>query len=507
MSDNLEDTRPRGVDLRGYTPPRNEVPAPPRFLLWGIIAIFLLGIVGSVAGVVIFRNVLQPAHQERVMGILPFMEAFMPPRPAAGETLPTPEVTVDEDISPEDLITGILPDDEEDAENAAGTPTLTPTSTPAPPTPTATTEPISTPTPEATATEVSAIQPTEVIVSNGDTNGSETTAGSAEANPVSSVPRARNARMFGFSHAQQTWNNCGPANITMALSYYGWQNDQTYAAQFLKPGGREDKNVSPSEMVTFVNENTDVRALTRMGGTLDLLRDFIASDIPVIIETGYTPEGYDWMGHYQTVVGYDDNNQIFWLYDSFLGSGENGEGIAENYDYLDEHWRHFNRQFIVIYEPQREEMVRRILGDYADPIKAAEISLELATEEATANPNNAFAWHNMGIALTALENYERAALAFDRARRNEPGIPWRMPWYEFSMYRAYYEDGRYSEILTLVDSNLLNGANWVEETYYWQGRALSALGRTNEAGTAFRRAIGRNPSYEAAQEALEQLNL
>ncbi|MCU0476303.1 MAG: C39 family peptidase, partial [Anaerolineae bacterium] len=79
-------------------------------------------------------------------------------------------------------------------------------------------------------------------------------------------------RMTGFVYQKQTWNNCGPSNITMALSYYGWRQDQAFAAQFLKPGGREDKNVSPSEMVAFVNEQSAVRALYRIGGTVELIK-------------------------------------------------------------------------------------------------------------------------------------------------------------------------------------------------------------------------------------------
>src|SRR5690554_1170334 len=86
------------------------------------------------------------------------------------------------------------------------------------------------------------------------------------------------ARLDGIRHVYQDWNNCGPANLTMALSYFGWTNGQAAAQQFLKPN-IEDKNVTPSEMAQYVNEHTDlgVRAIWRYGGTVTLLKRFIAA--------------------------------------------------------------------------------------------------------------------------------------------------------------------------------------------------------------------------------------
>ncbi len=496
MTSNLEDTQPRTpLKINDY---RSEVPPPPRFLLWGVLLLFALAIVGFMGGVIVFRSVLEPAQQQRVMDALPFMEGFLPPRPAAGDVLPTPASSIDTEMSPDELLAGMdLPGGNTNDASAinpqpTATPTIQPTQT-ALPTETAL-PPTLTPVP-LTPTPTEAARPPdpspEAVLNT--------------ANTQNTVTRS-SARLSGFRHQRQTWNNCGPANITMALSFYGWQNDQDYADDFLKPGGREDKNVSPSEMAAFVNEQSSIRALTRMGGTLDMLKDFIANDIPVVIETGYSPEAYDWLGHYQTVLGYDDNSGVMWLYDSFLGAGENGEGISETYAYFDEHWRHFNRQFIVVYEPSREDLVRRILGDgHSDPLKAAEHALSVASDEATENPADPYAWFNIGSALVALGDYERAASAFDRAMSNE--LPWRFLWYQFGPYEAYYQTGRYSEVLSLVAANLSNGGEYVEETYYWQGRALAAQNDVNAAGVAFRTALRRNPRFQAAEDALNTLGL
>jgi tetratricopeptide (TPR) repeat protein len=458
------------------------VAPPPRLLLWIVVGIFILGITGAVTGVVIFRNVLTPGQQERVLGIAPFMELFMPPRPAAGDTLPTPNP--DEDtggISPADLLAGPALNIEKTTEVAPEVETtLFPTPTPMP------TVVVETMISTATSAPTEAALPTQ--------------------EPVTVVERVYPvaARLYGFRHVKQTWNNCGPANITMALSYFGWQEGQEVAAAYLKPD-KEDKNVNPWEMVAFVDEQTGVRAISRIGGTVDLIKQFLASDFPVVIETGYMPEGYDWLGHYQTIVGYDDSLQVFYLYDSFLGAGENSEGIAESYTMLDENWQDFNRTFIVLYQQSDENTVRDILGAWADPQGAAEQAVEAARAEAQRNPQDGFAWYNIGSSYVRLGQYAEAAAAYDQARR--VGVPWRITLYTFGPFEAYFEDGRYDDVMALVNANLNNGGEYVEETYYWKGRVLAAQGSTAEAASAFRQALQHNPGYTDAQTALDALNL
>lgn len=467
-----------------------DIPAPPRFLLWGAIGLLLLAIIGVFAGLYIFRNVLTTGQQYRIVTLVPFMEALMPARSTPeGGIIPTAEPQANPSLSALDLLNMPLV-------NPTETPVITEEAvsetTPAALAPTVT------PTPEPTAapTETPLPTPTELV--------SETNAQPANTTLASSPAFPPVARLYGFRHEQQTWNNCGPANITMALSYYGWKDDQAVAATYLKPGGREDKNVSPWEMVAFVNEKTGVRALSRIGGDLDLLKTLIANEFPVIIETGYMPEGYDWIGHYQTIVGYDDLQRLFYIYDSFLGSGENGEGISESYDKIDRGWQAFNRTFIVLYERSREAEVAALLGTRADVTQAAEHALIVAQQEARAAPHNAFTWFNMGTSLARLNRFEEAAIAFDKARQAE--LPFRMLWYQFDMFESYLMVGRYNDVLSLADVNITNGASDVEETYYWMGQAYLKKGQTQQAADAFRLALRRNPRYEEARAALAALS-
>lgn len=500
---NLDDTQPNPIIYP--PPPQNDIPAPPRFLLLGVLGLFVLGIVGTIAGVYVFRDVLPPSQQQRVINNLPFMEALLP----RGEALPTaPPVDAQalDSLLNAPLNTGGTPTVEAPAVVVETTPEVTSETVSAETTPEVTEEAVTEPE-EVVAVAPTDIPPTQTPLPTltptvapttppvSQQSAVENTAGTISSRPVSHING-------GIRWEQQDWNNCGPANITMALSYYGWTRDQSYAQRYLKPED-EDKNVSPDEMVAFVNDETDLNAIYRFGGDLDVLRDLIANGFPVIVETGYWPEGNDWLGHYQTVAGYDDSQRTFFVYDSFIGATTADGIIVEDYQEFDRNWQNFNRVFIVLYEPSREAFVMDLLGTRADPVQAAQHAFEVAQTEARANPNNTFAFFNMGISLSRLGRYDEAALAFDRA--NQLNFPYRMLWYQFDLFETYFNVGRLDDVMAYVNSNLSNGGQWVEETYYWQGRVLEAEGSTAQAVSAFRTALQRNNNFEDARQALDRL--
>jgi len=78
-------------------------------------------------------------------------------------------------------------------------------------------------------------------------------------------------------------------------------------------------------------------------------------------------------------------------------------------------------------------------------------------------------------------------------------------WYQFGAFEAYYQLGRFDDVLSLVKVNL-NNAEEIEETYYWQGLVLQAQGKPGQAASSFRRALAYNPNYDEARAALAQLN-
>ncbi len=306
-------------------------------------------------------------------------------------------------------------------------------------------------------------------------------------------------------HEYQGWNNCGPTTMTMGLSYFGYEADQYPAAQFMKPH-REDKNVHPWEMVAYVNEvvavTNNVRALYRPAGDFQLLKELLSSDFPVIIEKGYEPEGYDWMGHYVLLIGYDDTEEIFYTYDSFSGHG-NFQGLREPYQKVENYWWHFNNMFIVLYPPEREEELMGILGERADLEAAYTLAGQIAQQRAQSNPNDAWAWFNLGDALTMLGQYQTATAMFRQAFNL--GLPWRTLWYRHTPFEAFYQSGDFATVLRLVDANLAN-TTYVEEWHYYRGLVAASRGDVEAARRYFNTAIGYNSNYQEAIDALNALN-
>jgi tetratricopeptide (TPR) repeat protein len=307
------------------------------------------------------------------------------------------------------------------------------------------------------------------------------------------------AQLNGLRHNYQTWNNCGGANLTMALSYFGWGYDQDVARAWLKPN-MEDKNVSPGQMAAFVNQQTDlpnIRAIWRYGGDLNLIKRAVAAGFPVIVEAGFDVDNLGWMGHYETVVAYDDASQTIWVYDSYLGPSQ-----AHTYTDFDIWWRHFNRAFILLFPLDREAEARAVLGAYVDPNAATQIALDAARREATASPSDAWAWFNMGTSFVKLGNYYDAATAFDQAFRL--GLPYRLMWYMFGPYEAYYNIGRYDDVLTLA-ANTEATTVYVEETNYWRGMVYAARGQYDLALNELNNALAFNRHFEEAQIAKTQI--
>ncbi len=301
----------------------------------------------------------------------------------------------------------------------------------------------------------------------------------------------------------QGWNNCGPATITNALSYYGYQNNQTRAANWLKPN-YEDKNVSPWQMAEFVNTQVgeiDVYAMVRHGGTLDTLKRLISNNFPVIIEKGYDPEPdrLGWMGHYLLLVGYDDARGVFITHDSYIGAN-----TQYTYEYIETYWQHFNYLYMPIYSASRENDLKTVLGDNFDERTNIINALQIARAEATSDPTDKFAWFNMGTNFTFLEMYNEASISYDEARKYN--LPYRMLWYQFGIFEAYYNVGRYDDMITFAQANLNDGGGqYVEETYYYAGLARWGKGEKERAINNLDAALQFNPNFAPALEAKAML--
>ncbi len=315
-------------------------------------------------------------------------------------------------------------------------------------------------------------------------------------------------QLQGIRHEYQKWNNCGPANLSMALSFWDWDGDQRPVADFTKPNPR-DKNVMPYELAAYVEEQTEFDVLVRVGGDLQLLKGLIAAGFPVIVEKGFEGAGFeDWMGHYEVVSGYDDSTGKFTVQDSYIMAD-----LPLDYEEMDRYWRHFNYTYLVIYPPDREAELLDILGPAADEEANYRAAAQRASDEifsSTGRPRF-FAWFNRGTNLAALQDYAGAAAAYDEAFALYASLdpderPWRLFWYQTGPYRAYFYAGRYGDVIRLATQTLSNMSEPVlEESYFWRGLARQAVGDVEGAIQDWRQAVAYHPDWQPALSQLQQV--
>jgi tetratricopeptide (TPR) repeat protein len=415
--------------------------------LVGLGLIFLLGTVAFAVPSVRDRVILLPRYVESTL-------SRYQPTPVA----PTPPPETGTDLA------ALL------ATRPAPTPTLIPTFTPLPTIPAAT---VVAETAVATPTATSSPAPT-----------------AAPTIPV--TPPAGQVTLAGFTHDWQTWNNCGPTTISMQLSYFGLDADQAEAAQFLKPNA-DDKNVGPEELAGYARQQ-GFAVIVGVGGNLELLQHLLSNGFPVIVETWLDPVDRGGLGHYRLFSGYDAEGGYFLAQDSLRGP-DIQVPMAE----FDDLWRVFNRTYVLVYRPEQEAQVLAILGPAGEEETMLANALRTAQAEAEARPEDAYAWFNLGSSYVALGEMEQAAVAFDQARRI--GLPFRMLWYQFGIFEAYLQAGRYQEVIDLTTATL-GGTGGLEELYYYRGQARQATGDAEAAIADFQAALDYNPLFTPAAAAL-----
>lgn len=299
--------------------------------------------------------------------------------------------------------------------------------------------------------------------------------------------------LTGFRHTFQTWNNCGPANLIMALSYYGWQGTQAQAAASLKPDP-EDRNVNPDEMVAFARSQ-GFASMVRVNGTLDLLKALIRAGFPPIVEKGFEPEEkLGWMGHYEVIAGWNDATREFIAMDSYLGPNQ-----SVPFDEMDRYWRQFNWTYIVVYKPEQAEELAKIIGADMGDATMYRNALARAQSEVTSNPKDAFGWFNVGTNYAALGMFAESVGAYDQAR--QLGLPWRMTWYQFGWFDAYLAVNRLDDVVALADATLKSNP-YSEEMYYYKGLVFQKRGDAAVAQAQFELALKHNPNFAKAKQLL-----
>jgi tetratricopeptide (TPR) repeat protein len=343
-----------------------------------------------------------------------------------------------------------------------------------------------------------------------------------------------------FVDQMHRWNYCGPANLAMALEYWGWKGEPGDAmdlrdqiASVVKPGvddpaldfiqrSQTDVNVMPYELVDYVNDHTTLRALYRYGGDAGLVRRLISAGFPVIAEKGIyqtlPPENtMQWAGHYAFTTGYDESTQEFIYQDSYTPDESRpyrDQGYNTHISYAEyiSGWRAFDYVFIVVYRPEQESALYQALGNWADEGWAIQNALQTARQESQSltGVDQFFAAFNEGTSYGLLADYGNASVAYDRAFSlydllPEAGRPYRVMWYQTGPYRAYYYTSQYERVVSLSEAvqSTLYSHRVLEETLYWRALAEAALGEYDQAYADLRTAYHYNRGLQAVVQLME----
>ncbi len=303
----------------------------------------------------------------------------------------------------------------------------------------------------------------------------------------------------GGVHVFQTFNNCGPASLSMALSLYGISVSQQELGSSLRPyqnkfGDNDDKSVTLAELAEKSKEYGFIPYL-RPGGTPQQIRQFITYDIPVIVRTTTKPS--EDIGHFRVIKGYDGEAGHFIQDDSLQG-----KDLAYTYDAFNALWETFGYEFLVLVPSDKQLAAEAILGPLRDERLAWETAAQSARAHLDNDPNALWPGFNLAVALYHTGDWRGSVDAFERV---ESRLPFRTLWYQIEPIYSYYELGMYDRVFALSNRILNNENRAYSELYLIRGHIYRNQQNPDRARIEYERALRYNENLTAAREALSSL--
>lgn len=300
-------------------------------------------------------------------------------------------------------------------------------------------------------------------------------------------------------HIFQTFNNCGPAALSMALSYYDINVSQQTLGQELRPyqvpgGNNDDKSVTLEELAEKAKDYGLV-SYHRPNGTVELIKLFIAYDIPIVARTLTKPT--EDIGHYRIVKGYDEVAKQIIQDDSLQA-----KNLRFSYEDIDMLWQQFNYEYLVLVPPEKQIVAETILGEDLDPKTAWKKATQNAQKKLAINPEDMYAHFNLSVGLYNSGDFQRSVAEFEKV---EHQLPFRTLWYQIEPILAYYELGDYERVFDITNRVLNNHNHAFSELYLLRGEIFLKQGNREAARNEFEKAVLYNQNLKAAQEAVEKI--
>lgn len=296
-------------------------------------------------------------------------------------------------------------------------------------------------------------------------------------------PIPKSKTLPGGVQVFQTFNNCGPASLSMALSHYGVNVSQQVLGQQLRPyqnpaGDNDDKSVTLEELAEKSKEYGFV-PFHRPNGNSDLVKKFISYDIPVIVRTTTKPT--EDIGHYRVIKGFDETAGVFIQDDSLQG-----KDLRYSFDDFNQMWQIFNYEYLVLIPPELEKTAILILGQNADYNSSWQLAIQNSLQQLNSNPNDIYARFNLSVAYHNTGQYQAAVDEFEKV---ESQLSFRTLWYQIEPIESYYKLGNYSRVFEITDNILNNHNRAFSELYIIRGEIYKIQSQTDLADAEFAKAI------------------
>ncbi len=298
----------------------------------------------------------------------------------------------------------------------------------------------------------------------------------------------------GSYHIFQSFNNCGPAALSMALRFYGINVSQEILGQSLRPyqipgGDNDDKSVTFEEVAQKSKEYDLVPFLRPMGND-QILKQFIANGMPIIART-WTKTTED-IGHFRVVKGYDDNQKVFIQDDSLQG-----HDLQYSYEDFNELWKKFNYEYLVLVPKEKEDIAKQIIDEDIDEKIAWEKAKNNSLKELETTPNNIDDRFNLSVAYYHLGEFQKSVEEFEKV---ESQLPFRTLWYQTEPIKSYYELGNDARVLEISEQILNNQNRAFSELYILRGKIYEKQGNSLAAKSEFEKALFYNQNLKEAIE-------
>lgn len=290
----------------------------------------------------------------------------------------------------------------------------------------------------------------------------------------------------------QTFNNCGPAAVSMVLQHFGYNISQEETKAHLRTNP-DDKNVFIGEISSYIKNDYNVDNKVLFNGDLKTIKTLVANGVYVVVEDWLHPN--EDIGHVLIIRGFDDSEGVLIADDSYFGVG-----IKYPYSTWDEtQWKPYNREYMPVYLHEMENLVKAIVGENWNESTMYQNSVIRNQIDVDSNPNDMYAWFNLGTSYFGLGEYDKAKAAFEKSQ--SIGWPHRMLWYFIQPVQTYNKLGEYQKAIDTANLGMWFNDNFAE-MHYEKAMAYKGLGDIEESKLEVQKTLTFDPNFKIVTDLL-----